>query len=150
MITKIEKVLLTGKTRTTASGRANRLNINLSTPRGQANTEHCFEDVAPHPFAEQLFAGAWSGCFMTALGIAAKEKEAIFPADAALEIEVDLGTGGSEHFLQARLYVSLPGLDQAVAEAVVHAADKICVYSKAVRGNIDVQITVNDVAITVE
>lgn len=150
MITKIEKVLLTGKTHTTSSGRSNRLNINLSTPRGAANTEHSFADVQPHPFAEQLFAGAWSGCFMTALSIAAKDNNVTFPTDAALEIEVDLGTAGSEHFLQARISVTLPGLEQTVAEAVVHAADKMCVYSKATRGNINVTIAVNDVAIAAD
>ena len=54
--------------------------------------------------------------------------------------EVDLGTTGGVYFLQARLNVSLPGLDREVAQALVDAADQACPYSKATRGNIDVVI----------
>ena len=42
--------------------------------------------------------------------------------------------------LQARLNVSLPGLEREVARAVVDAAHEICPYSKATRGNIEVVI----------
>jgi organic hydroperoxide reductase OsmC/OhrA len=44
------------------------------------------------------------------------------------------------YLLRARLNVSLPGLDAEVARAVVDAAHQICPYSKATRGNIDVEI----------
>jgi organic hydroperoxide reductase OsmC/OhrA len=44
------------------------------------------------------------------------------------------------HFIRARLNVSLPGLDHDVAEDVLHTAHQICTYSRATRGNIDVQI----------
>ncbi|CAB3761935.1 hypothetical protein LMG29542_04195 [Paraburkholderia humisilvae] len=60
----------------------------------------------------------------------------------ALDIEVDLGMTGGAYFLQAHLDVSLPGIARDVAEAVVHAADEMCPYSKATRGNIDVAINV--------
>ena len=59
-----------------------------------------------------------------------------------LRAKVDLGIAGSAYLLQARLHVVLPGLPQSVAEAVAHAADEICPYSKATRGNIDVSLTV--------
>jgi organic hydroperoxide reductase OsmC/OhrA len=64
------------------------------------------------------------------------------PADAAIDAEVDLCGAGSEYFLQARLNVSLPGLERDVAQAVVDAADQTCPYSKAIRGNVDVVIMV--------
>jgi lipoyl-dependent peroxiredoxin len=51
-----------------------------------------------------------------------------------------LGTNESGYLLRARLNVSLPGLDRAVAQALVDAAHQICPYSKATRGNIEVEI----------
>lgn len=62
------------------------------------------------------------------------------PADRAVDAEVDLGTTGGGYMLQARLNVSLPGLDREVAQALVDAADQTCPYSKATRGNINVVI----------
>ena len=62
------------------------------------------------------------------------------PADAAIDAEVDLCTADGGYFLQARLNVSLPGLDRGVAQAVVDAAHQTCPYSKAIRGNVDVTI----------
>jgi osmotically inducible protein OsmC len=57
-----------------------------------------------------------------------------------VDAEVDLGTTGGAYFLQARLNVSLPGLERDVAQALVDAAHRTCPYSKATRGNIDVAI----------
>jgi organic hydroperoxide reductase OsmC/OhrA len=64
------------------------------------------------------------------------------PADRAVDAEVDLGTNDGGYVLQARLNVSLPGMDREVAQALADAAHQICPYSKATRGNIDVQINV--------
>ncbi len=44
--------------------------------------------------------------------------------------------------MQARLNVSLPGLERSVAQALTDAADKTCPYSKAIRGNVDAVIKV--------
>lgn len=100
------------------------------------------EAIEPHPTAEQLFAGAWLACYSAAVGIAAKEKKVALPVNTAVEIEVDLGQGGAEYFLQARLTVIAPGADHAAVTAVAHLADTICPYLKAVRGNIDVVLNV--------
>jgi len=53
---------------------------------------------------------------------------------------VDLGTTDGQYFLQARLNVSLPGIDRETAQKLVDAAHQTCPYSKATRGNIDVAI----------
>src|SRR5471032_3203219 len=83
----IQKVLLTGKTRTTsADGRViagdheGKLNIQLSAPGNPGAARHTFDAIAPHPTAEQLFAGAWSACYIAAVGIVAKEKQVVLPA----------------------------------------------------------------------
>jgi organic hydroperoxide reductase OsmC/OhrA len=62
------------------------------------------------------------------------------PADAAIDAEVDLCGAAGEYFLQARLNVSMPGMEREVAQALVNAAYQTCPYSKATRGNIDVAI----------
>ena len=64
------------------------------------------------------------------------------PANTAVEIEVDLGMGGTEFFLQARLTLIVPGIDREVATAIAHGADAMCPYSKATKGNIDVALNV--------
>ena len=89
---------------------------------------------------EQLFAAGWSACFIGAMGLAAGKMKVTLPADAAVDAEVDLCGAAGEYFLQARLNVSLPGLEREVAQAVVDAAHQTCPYSKATRGNIDVVI----------
>jgi Ohr subfamily peroxiredoxin len=144
-MSKIQKVLTTGKTHTTASdadifsGRhEGKLNIHLSAPGNGAAGEHVFEAVQPHPTAEQLFAGAWSACYSAAVGIVAQQKKMVLPADTAVEIEVDLVQAGSEYLLQACISLYAPGVDKEIATAIAHAADQMCPYSKATRGNIDV------------
>jgi Ohr subfamily peroxiredoxin len=147
-MSKITKVLLTGKTHTSGADSAiysgnpeGLLNIHLTTPGNSAGTEYRFDSVGAHPTAEQLFAGAWSACYSGAVGIVAKQMKVALPADTAVEVEVDLGVGGNEYFLQARVTLFVPGIDQAAADAIAHGADAMCPYSKATKGNIDVVLT---------
>ena len=136
MITQIEKVLYTAKTHTTggregaARSSDGQLDIKLSPPGSNR----------PGTNPEQLFAAGWSACFEGAMGHAARAMKIKLPADLAVDAEVDLGTTGDEFFLQARLNVSLPGLEREVARAVVEAAHQTCPYSKLSRGNINVEL----------
>lgn len=148
-MSKITKVLVTGKTHTTGSDSAifsgnpeGHLNLHMTIPGNPNGRVHDIQATQPHPAAEQLFAGAWSACYSGAIGLAAKAKKVTLPANTAVEIEVDLGLGGNEYFLQARITVFAPGADAAAVLDVAHHADQICPYSKAVRGNIDVAINV--------
>jgi Ohr subfamily peroxiredoxin len=75
------------------------------------------------------------------MGLAARKFKIAIPADAAIDAEVDLGLVGDGYQLQARLNVSLPGLPREQAQILVDEAHRTCPYSKATRGNIDVQIT---------
>ena len=72
--------------------------------------------------------------------MAAGKLKVALPTDLAVDAEVDLGTSGAEYFLQARLNVSLPGVEREVAQSIVDIAHQTCPYSKATRGNIDVTI----------
>jgi len=133
VITPIAKTLFTGKTHNT-SGRDGgtrssdgRLDLKLA---------------EPHPAAENLFGAAWSACYMGALELAAAQRKIKLPAGLAVDAEIDLNQAGKDFFLRARLNVSVPGVDRAVAGELAEAAHGICPYSKAVHGNIEVTTNV--------
>ena len=133
---QIDTVLYTGRTHTTGgrdgASRSSdgRLDLRLSPPgsTGQGTNP------------EQLFAAGWSACFIGAMGRAAQAAGVKLPADVAVDAEVDLGKSGDGFALQARLNVSLPGLEPAVARAIIDGAHLLCPYSKATRGNIAVEL----------
>jgi Ohr subfamily peroxiredoxin len=137
-IFQVEKVLYTGKTHTTGGREGaskssdDQLNIKLSSPGSSR----------PGTNPEQLFAAGWSACFIGAMGIAASKLNIKLPADTAVDTEVDLCLTGGEYSLQARLNVSLPGIDPETARALTDAAHQTCPYSKATRGNINVEINI--------
>jgi Ohr subfamily peroxiredoxin len=132
----MSKVLYTGKTHTTggrdgaARSHDGRLDVQLSAPGSSA----------PGTNPEQLFAAGWSACFIGAMGLAAGQLKVALPAQTAVDAEVDLVNNETGYFLQARLNVSLPGLDRDTAQAIVDGAHQTCPYSKLSRGNMDVEI----------
>src|SRR6478609_7682018 len=135
--TQSAKLLYTAKAHTTGGreGGASRtsdgrLDVKLSVPGGPGNGTN----------PEQLFAVGWSACFISAIKAVAAKMKVKLPPDMAMDSEVDLCTGGDGYFLQARLNISLPGLDREVARAILDGAHYMCPYSKATRGNIDVAI----------
>lgn len=136
-MTQLDKVLYTAKIHTTGGrdgmshSSDGHLEVKLTPPDGQGNGTN----------PEQMFAAGWSACFLSAIELAAARKKVVLPADRAIDAEVDLGMNGSAYQLQARMKVSLPGIEHEVAQALVDAAHQICPYSRATRGNIDVEIT---------
>jgi len=131
------KLLYTAKAHTTGgrdggSSRSSdgRLDVKLSVPGGPGNGTN----------PEQLFAAGWSACFLGAIRLVAQKMKVKLPADVAIDPEVDLLTGGDGYFLKARLNVNLPGVDRQVAQALLDGAHQTCPYSKATRGNINVEI----------
>lgn len=101
-----------------------------------------FQLADPHPAAENFFGAAWSGCFMGAIGLAAAQKKVALPEAPQIDATIDLLMEGSEFFLRAKLDVTIAGIDIAVARELVDIAHQICPYSKATRGNMDVEINV--------
>ena len=136
-MTRIDKVLYTGKVHTSAGGRDGeahsddgRLNIQLSSPGTTGSGTN----------PEQLFAAGWSACFIGAIGLAANKAKIKLPEDLSVDTEVDLGKNGDAYLLQARLNVRIPGVDREVARQLLDTAHNTCPYSKATRGNIHVEI----------
>ncbi|MCD2180883.1 Ohr family peroxiredoxin [Rhizobium sp. GN54] len=95
----------------------------------------------PHPAAENLFGAAWSACYIGAIELAAAQRKVKLPNGPAVDAEIDLNVNEGSYFLRARFNVSLPGIDRDIAHELIHAAHEICPYSKATRGNIDVETT---------
>ena len=138
-VTPIERVLYTAKAHTTGGreGGASRtsdgrLDVKLSVP-GTPGT-------GTNP--EQLFAVGWSACFLSAMKLVAGKMKVRLPADVAVDPEIDLGMTNGGYLLQARLNVSLPGIETELAQKIVDGAHQECPYSKATRGNINVEINV--------
>jgi len=132
-----KRVLYTAKVHTTGGrdGGASR------SSDGRLDIKHSLPgSKIPGTNPEQLFAAGWSACFEGAMGLAARNLKVALPADLAVDAEVDLTLTDGAYVLQARLNVSLPGLDREVAQALVDAAHETCPYSKAIRGNVDVEI----------
>lgn len=93
---------------------------------------------------EQLFAAGYAACFENAVIHVTRNKTAkVKDDDIVVVAEVALSPNGSGGFvLSVALDVAITGLDQATAEEIVQAAHATCPYSNAVKGNIDVAITV--------
>ncbi|KUP94951.1 organic hydroperoxide resistance protein [Tritonibacter horizontis] len=90
---------------------------------------------------EQLFAAGYSACYIGAMKFATTQDDSLpkVPDDVSVEAAVGIGPRDEGGFgLTVNLKVSLPGVDKAAAERLTEAGHKICPYSNAVRGNVDV------------
>lgn len=91
---------------------------------------------------EQLFAAGYAACFENAVRyIAGQQKIPLKGAAVTATVELHPREGGGFQ-LGVALDAETQGLDQAAAEALVADAHQVCPYSNAIRGNIDVAISV--------
>jgi len=89
---------------------------------------------------EQLFACGYAACFGSAIEAVAK-KQGVEVKDVSVTATVHLlqeESGG--YRIGAALEVKVPGLDTNTTQKLVEAAHQICPYSKATRGNIEVEV----------
>lgn len=115
----------------------NKLSVELSYPKEMGGSGE-----ATNP--EQLFAAGYAACFSNAiLHVARETKVAIKSAPTTSTVGIGPNeTGGFA--LSVSLSVELD-LDQEQAVQLVQTAHQVCPYSNAVRGNIDVKLSVNGV-----
>lgn len=93
---------------------------------------------------EQLFAAGYAACFHSALQAVARSQK-ITLADSAVGSRVEISPNSEGGYqLGVLLEVVLPGIEPAQAQALTDAAHRVCPYSNATRGNIDVTITVSE------
>jgi lipoyl-dependent peroxiredoxin len=92
---------------------------------------------------EQLFAVGYAACFEGALATVARRAKAEV-GDVAIDSKVSLVAQEDRSFTVAvELHVSLPSVEDAEAVELVRAAHRVCPYSNATRGNVDVTLTAN-------
>lgn len=127
---------------TSTSGRDGRvvsndahLDVKLSTPPelGGAGGE------GTNP--EQLFAAGYSACFLSSLKYVAAQQKVAIAADANIRAEVGIGQIPGGFGLDVELFISLPGMDTEVANALVEKAHQVCPYSNATRNSLNVRLT---------
>ncbi|HEY2716852.1 MAG TPA: organic hydroperoxide resistance protein [Solirubrobacterales bacterium] len=98
---------------------------------------------------EQLFAVGYASCFESALKIVGR-RQSLDVDDVSIEIRVNLLPNPDRSFaLGVEMDVTLPSLQEGgAALEVVGEAHRVCPYSNATRGNIDVAITANGQALS--
>jgi osmotically inducible protein OsmC len=93
---------------------------------------------------EQLFAAGYAACFENAvIHVTRAKKDQVKDDDIKVVATVALVPNGEGGFvLTVALDVEITGIEQETAESIVADAHKVCPYSNAVKGNIDVQLTI--------
>ncbi|MFK0521132.1 organic hydroperoxide resistance protein [Paenibacillus illinoisensis] len=91
---------------------------------------------------EQLFAAGYAACFDSALNMVARMQK-IKLEGTEVTATVHFGKVEDGGFgIAATLDVLAKGVNKATAEKLVEAAHQACPYSRATRGNIDVELNV--------
>jgi Ohr subfamily peroxiredoxin len=92
---------------------------------------------------EQLFAVGFASCFESALEAVAR-RQRLETGAIAIDSKVMLRAGEDRSFvIAAELHVSLPELEGEQAVELVRSAHRVCPYSNATRGNIEVVLSAN-------
>lgn len=93
---------------------------------------------------EELFAVGYAACFESALQTVGRRMK-LEAVDAVVDSKVSLVTNEDRGFdIAVELDVSLPSIDDRdQASSLVRKAHRVCPYSNATRGNIEVEITLD-------
>lgn len=112
------------------------LDLGLSIPKALGGAG----GAATNP--EQLFAAGYAACFESALRLVARTQK-VSLVDASVTAKVTIGKTQEGLFaLSVSLHGNLPQLPREQAEALMKAAHEVCPYSRATRGNVEVQLVV--------
>jgi osmotically inducible protein OsmC len=96
---------------------------------------------------EQLFAVGYAACFEGAIGAVARRLK-LEAGDVEIDSKVSLNPGPDRTFvISVMLDVTLPSVEGDAAAELVREAHKVCPYSNATRGNIEVTLTANGAAV---
>ncbi|WP_404458317.1 organic hydroperoxide resistance protein [Sutcliffiella horikoshii] len=110
------------------------LDLALAMPKSLGGTG---KEGATNP--EQLFAAGYSACFDSALNLVARQARQKIESEVIAEVSIGKDTDGGFK-LAVVLNVSINGVTQEEAEKLVKQAHEVCPYSRATRGNIEVEL----------
>ncbi len=113
------------------------LDLDLTMPKEMGGPG---DEGATNP--EQLFAAGYAACFENALRRVAGQQKKNLSEDTSITANVGIGRDGNGFGLKVELVGHLPGLAHEEAKALMHDAHEVCPYSKATRGNIEVELSV--------
>jgi lipoyl-dependent peroxiredoxin len=101
-------------------------------------------DDGPGTNPEQLFASGYAACYLSALNLVARQGKIALSADTKVASTVGIGPNdaGEGFKLDIDLTLSGTGLAMDEALALAEAAHRVCPYSNATRGNVDVRLHV--------
>jgi Ohr subfamily peroxiredoxin len=136
------KVLYTAEARSTGDGRGGKVATSdgLFTAELAVPVEMGGPGGATNP--EQLFAAGYGACFHSALRAVARGSGADVEGSEVTS-RVSIGPNGAGGYgLSVELAVRLPGVDRDTATGLVEKAHQVCPYSNAIRGNVEVALTV--------
>ncbi|WP_137596837.1 organic hydroperoxide resistance protein [Paucilactobacillus kaifaensis] len=92
---------------------------------------------------EELFAAGYASCFNSALEVVLKEAQ--IEGEHIISAEVTLYTDGPADFhIGIELKGHIEGVSVEQQQHLLDLADKVCPYSKAIKGNVEVKLTVDD------
>ncbi|WP_405016273.1 organic hydroperoxide resistance protein [Kitasatospora sp. NBC_00070] len=91
---------------------------------------------------EQLFAAGYAACFASALGLVGRQAR-VDTSEVSVTAEVSIGKDETSFGLAVVIRVELPdALAGEAGQLLVKQAHQVCPYSKATRGNIEVELVV--------
>ena len=142
MVTEVTQILYTAEA-TARGGRTGHvstpdgtLDLQLSRPAGFKG------EGGPGTNPEQLFAAGYAACFQNAMQSVARA-QGLDVSGNTVTSHVSIGkVDGPGYGLAVELVIDLPTLDQATAEQLARSGHRMCPYSRATRGNIEVDLTV--------
>lgn len=113
------------------------LELDLTTP------EELGGNGKPGANPEKLFAMGYSGCFLGAMKFVASKGGPKVPENAQVKAVVGMGPRDEGGFgIEVELRITLPGLSFEDAISLVETAHQVCPYSNALRGNVEVKLSV--------
>ena len=90
---------------------------------------------------EQLFAAGYAGCFHSAMKLVARGLK-LDVSESAVTARVGIGPDDKGGFgLAVELEAEIPGLSSEDGHRLLEEAHKVCPYSNATRGNVEVTLT---------
>lgn len=91
---------------------------------------------------ELLFSAGYAACFLGALRLVARNDKVDLDDATGITARVGFGKDSEGGFgLTGQLIGYLPGLDQAQADELMEKAHQVCPYSKATRGNVEIDLS---------
>ncbi|MGI8316472.1 organic hydroperoxide resistance protein [Halobacillus mangrovi] len=89
---------------------------------------------------EQLFAATYSACYDGALNLVASKQKKEIDSEITADVSLMKDEADNGFKIGVVLNVKVKGVSQEEAEELAQEAHKVCPYSKATRGNVDVEI----------